>query len=245
MKDRIKDAFDHIKADSQLKESTKQFIFENSHMKETKSYHLMFYKPLIIFSIILFIAVGIGSYSWVNAPMSYISIDVNPSIELTLNRYNTVISVKAYNKEGENVIGDMTLKGKKYMEAINSIIDSKNIELYLNKKSQFLFAIASNNKQENDLKVEIENYLKNVKYDSQSIIVDMSTVTKAHDNGCSSGKYSAYLQLSQLDNSITIDECKHMSVSEIYSLIDQHKHGEHHESNHSHTSHNDHDKNHK
>lgn len=48
---------------------------------------------------------------------------------------------------------------------------------------------------------------------SESIYVDKEIVSEAHDHGCSLGKYYAYLQLSQYDDSVTVDDCRNMSMS--------------------------------
>ena len=52
------------------------------------------------------LAVSIGGYSYIQTPVSYVSIDVNPSVELTLNRVDRVISATAFNGDGEAVLED-------------------------------------------------------------------------------------------------------------------------------------------
>ena len=54
-----------------------------------------------------------AGYSWVQRPVSYVSIDVNPSIELALNRFDRVVYAAAYNLEGEEILNGLSLKGKK------------------------------------------------------------------------------------------------------------------------------------
>ena len=49
--------------------------------------------------------------------------------------------------------------------------------------------------------------------------------SNAHDNGLSVGKYSAYLQLLQYDESVTVDDCKNMSMAQIHNQIIEHEHG--------------------
>ncbi len=58
----------------------------------------------------LLLAIGITGYSWTKTPVSYISIDVNPSIELSLNRFGRVVSATAFNAEGRKILETLSLK---------------------------------------------------------------------------------------------------------------------------------------
>ena len=46
-----------------------------------------------------------------NTAVSTVSLDVNPSVSITLNREERVLAVEAKNEEGRRVIGDMDFKG--------------------------------------------------------------------------------------------------------------------------------------
>ncbi len=76
----------------------------------------------------LFLLMGMGGYAWIQLPVSYVSIDVDPSIELALNRFDKVISVAAYNDEGKRIIEKLSLKGKKYTEAIDLLVESEDMK---------------------------------------------------------------------------------------------------------------------
>ena len=76
----------------------------------------------------LFLLMGMGGYAWIQLPVSYVSIDVDPSIELALNRCDKVISVAAYNDEGKRIIEKLSLKGKKYTEAIDLLVESEDMK---------------------------------------------------------------------------------------------------------------------
>lgn len=71
--------------------------------------------------IMVIIAVNIVNY---NLVVSLIALDVNPSIEITANKSDKVLSVTALNIEAENVIGDMNLKNVDLNVAVNAIIGS-------------------------------------------------------------------------------------------------------------------------
>lgn len=48
------------------------------------------------------------------SPYAYLSIDVNPSLELTLNRFNRVLAVEAVNEDGAEIAGELDLKRVRY-----------------------------------------------------------------------------------------------------------------------------------
>ena len=63
---------------------------------------------------------GGGVWAWAS-PYAYVSLDVNPSVEYTLNRFDRVLSVKAVNDDGESLLERQELKnlsGKAIDDAI-------------------------------------------------------------------------------------------------------------------------------
>ena len=79
-----------------------------------------------------------------------------------------------------------------------------------------------------ELKTGVEECCSHIGHGSRSVSVDVNIASEAHDNGLSVGKYSAYLQLAQYDDSITIDNCRDMSMAQIHSQILEHEHGSGH-----------------
>ena len=232
---KIQDAFDNIKAEPQLVESTKQFLSEKRREKGEPSRRLAFPKALAAVCIALLLGIGIGGYgySWVQAPVSYVAIDVNPSMELALNRFDKVVSVKAYNREGEEILRDLSLRGKRYTDAIDLIMASKAMEAYLTEKAELVFTVAADSSRESELKSGVEGCAGHSGHNSQSFSVDMEAAAKAHDSGLSLGKYYAWLQLLQYDDTVTVDDCRDMSMAEIHGLISEHEHdGEYEEESH-------------
>lgn len=59
-----------------------------------------------------FIILSVGTWAYAS-PYLYISVDVNPSIEYTVNRFDRVLTVKAVNDDGEEMIDIIALKDLK------------------------------------------------------------------------------------------------------------------------------------
>ncbi|NLV74251.1 MAG: cell wall protein [Chloroflexi bacterium] len=77
-------------------------------------------------------AAGYFIYNRDNAVASTVSLDVNPSIEITANRKERVLAVRALNEEGRTVIGDMDLTGSSLDVTVNALIGSMVRNGYLN-----------------------------------------------------------------------------------------------------------------
>lgn len=232
MRNELKEAFDRIEADSRLKESTKQFLQKKGTGKSRWSFRPVVQRTLAAACILFFVVLGIGGYSWIQTPVSYVSIDVNPSIELALNRFDRVLSATAYNPEGEEILKNLSLKGKKYGAAIDALMESDVLKPYLTEDAELVLTVAAEKQREQSLLTEGEHCLRHAGYSSYSsygVSADMALVSAAHDNGLSLGKYYAYLQLLRYDETVTPDSCRDMSMSTIHELIDEHEHGGSHE----------------
>lgn len=219
MANKIKDALDHIQADSAQKESTKQFLSENRRKREHPFYRPVIWRVLAAVCLLFVLSAGTGGYFWLQMPVSYLSIDVNPSVEFALNRFDKVVSVTAYNIEGEEIVNGLYLKGKEYTEAIDLLMESDAMRVYLTDKQDIVFTLAADSSRESELESGVEGCSGHMGHGCRHVSADMEIVSEAHDNGLSLGKYNAYLQLRQYDDTVTIEECQNMSMSEIDQLI--------------------------
>lgn len=80
-------------------------------------------------------AVGAVSYARYNKPDSTVTLDVNPSIELCVNRKDRVLRVTPLNGDGEKVIGTMRLSNIDLDVAINALVGSMMKNGYLSEIS--------------------------------------------------------------------------------------------------------------
>ncbi|MBR3381570.1 MAG: PepSY domain-containing protein [Clostridia bacterium] len=67
-----------------------------------------------------------------NAAVASVMIDVNPSIELSVNRNDRVLEAAARNADGAEVLSDMDLTGSDVKVAVNAIVGSMLQKGYLN-----------------------------------------------------------------------------------------------------------------
>ena len=83
--------------------------------------------------------------------VTVVGLDVNPSIELSLNRRDRVVASKAVNEDGQSVIARQEIRGCKLEEAVDSVITVMTDEGYLKKdneeKSAVLVTVSSKKRE--------------------------------------------------------------------------------------------------
>ncbi len=218
----IHDAFDSIRADEELKGSTRQFLLEQRGGSGMHSHRPGISKMLVTVCILLLFVVGAGGYSWMQAPVSYVSIDVNPSVELALNRLDRVVGITAFNADGAALVDGLSLKGKKYTDAVNLIVDGTVMRAYLSDDAELVFTVAAPGMRSGKLQAGIAQCHSSGGHNCYSVSADIGLVSVAHEYGFSLGKYHAYLQLSAYDSTITVEDCREMSMAEIHQCIREH-----------------------
>lgn len=199
----------------------------------------------LIVSGILF---GQNIYRVYHTETSYISIDVNPSIELCLNKFDRVINVCAYNDDGQKVVDSLNIKNKPYKEAIEILLKNETFLNYLGDDADLTFTVVSD--KEEEIMTGIEQCSSHLKNSREIHCSNQETLHTAHEHNCSVGKYTAYQELAQYDETITIEDCKDMTMHEIHERIKECESGHHdqateynnasEEENLHHTEHHDH-----
>ena len=79
---------------------------------------------LALILIFVFGVIGANHYNSVYKVEATIEFDVNPSIEIEVNKKEEIIKVKALNEDGNIVLNDMNLKGVELNVGVNAIIGS-------------------------------------------------------------------------------------------------------------------------
>ena len=100
MNNKLKETCDKIHAEEELKEQTKVFIADKTK-NNTKLQKKLAYKKIVpAVACFLFLMICFSGYRLYFTQTSVISIDINPSFELNLNRFNRVIYINHYNDDG-------------------------------------------------------------------------------------------------------------------------------------------------
>lgn len=132
----------------------------------------------------LLVMSGGGYYVYQNGKTdSVIGIDVNPSIELSVNRKNKVLEVEALNNDAVEIIDNMNLKGVDLDIAVNAVIGSMVKHGYLDDMDNAILVTVSNDSISKadklrqlvvgDIQTTLqENQVEAVVYDQQAVKED-------------------------------------------------------------------------
>ena len=219
MNDRIKDAFEQIQAEEALKERTMAFVAGYTAGRAQRSWGYRRLVPLA--ACLLLVAVCLTGYWAYFVPTAAISIDVNPSLELGINRFDKVISVEGYNEEGQALADSLDVRFLDYTQAIDQILSSIQVSTLLSEDGAMAISVVSENESQcGRLLANIERCTEGHS-NTYCYSADPQDVEDAHALGLSFGKYQAYLDLLALDPTVTPEEVQGMTMREIWDLIDR------------------------
>jgi len=103
----------------------------------------------------LFMVSGISAYAYLS-PYSYVSLDVNPSIEYSINRFDRVLSVTGVNDDGTQIIKEINLenlKNKTIKDAISLTVETLSNEGYFDSGEGNIVIATSSKSKNNELKL--------------------------------------------------------------------------------------------
>ena len=216
MNERIWNAFDEIHAEEELKRNTKAFLEEMR--KEKKPERRGMYKWIPIMVCFFLMLTGFGGYRIYFTEASVISVDINPSLELNLNTFDRVISVKGYSEDGKDLVKEADVKHMDYKKALEEIIYTKCVRECLNNDELLLITVAGKNEEKNtEMLKNIEDFLPENE-NMQCTGAGREEIENAHKAGLSVGKYRAFLELKAQNPEITPEEVQGLTMRQIRDL---------------------------
>lgn len=165
-------------------------------------------------------AVGVGGYAWAQAPCAYVAIDVNPSIELGINRLGNVASVRAYNEDGERLLQALDLDGLAYADAMAAL--EERLRGYLADGATVEMTVVCDDERR---AAELEQVGVGCLSASGSGSVHCSHASSeehhaAESAGMGLGKYRLYLELVDAGVDISPEEASAMTMRELRALLE-------------------------
>lgn len=203
MTERIKSAFDTIHADEELKQRTRDYLTRTVYGKKRQAAPVRRALPALAACLLLVLCLG-GSYLYFT-PTAYISVDINPSLELGVNRFDRVVSVEPYNEDGRVLAEALDLKYLDYRDALEQITTDSEMEGYLQDGVLSLTVAGESEAQCGEIYQAMEAcaFAGGI-FDVTSAIPRLWR--EAHSHGMSVGKYQAYLILREFDPDVTAEE---------------------------------------
>lgn len=89
--------------------------------------------PALAAAMLSFILLGSGFYTYYT-PVAAITIDINPSVELQVNRWNRIIKASPLNDDGKTILSNINLTNKSPEEGLQIIVDQAEKNNFINEE---------------------------------------------------------------------------------------------------------------
>ncbi|MQL53688.1 anti-sigma factor domain-containing protein [Desulfofundulus thermobenzoicus] len=170
---------------------------------------------------LIFLGSGLLYYGWTTRAMAYVSMDINPSVELTLNRREYVCAARGLNPSGEQLLAGTGLLGRPLEEAINTLVARAVQSKYLlpDKNNVVLTAVTAENGQAVPPAEKVYRFiassLQSVGVGAE-VVVETTTPEmrrQAQKAGLSTGRYLLHVEAVKKGLDIGLEELKKESMT--------------------------------
>lgn len=234
---------DQIKADDVLKDRAKiyagaglaneAFCKEDLGSKnhEYKRTHFARRRIMaVVFTLIALSIITTGGYALYNYPANYVSLDINPSVELATNVFDVVIKAEAVNEDAKTIVTNGKLKRAPIKEYLEAFISESAERGYFSDDGSTVVVVAAISKSEAkalQLQEESEHAIQNaLKTSHKDAIIyadcmDFGVRAKARELGVTSGKYKLLEILRELDAELSIMQYRSADIRDIILLANE------------------------
>ncbi|MDR1960942.1 MAG: 1,4-alpha-glucan branching protein [Gracilibacteraceae bacterium] len=230
---KIKSAFESIQAEDALKANTLRFLqaeIQKAPIPKKRPARLKIAFMSAAFAALLFF--GGFSYNSYFTTTAFLDFDVNPSIEISVNRFGRVIEAYAYNSEGRQILSEIRLQHKTYQDATRLIVDAVVADGYLRDDAMISVTLqTAESDKESQILADVESNVRlavsehHITPQSEVFAVSAEVRNEAYGQDISPAKYLAILELQKVAPAATVDSCRDHTIGEIRALTQEHHDG--------------------
>ena len=199
-------------------------------MQEKKKRHIARYFAIMAAALVLFTAgwEGLLLYQSNLAVASVITLDVNPSIEIHVNKKEKVLDVVALNKDAEIVLEDMDFSGSGIDVTVNALIGSMLRHGYLGEAADSILVTVDNTdataakKLEKELLLEVNKVLEEAKVSGevigQTVDADKEAAKIAEQYGITEGKAKLIVEIMKDQPSYKVEDLVSKTITELNAI---------------------------
>jgi len=232
--DSFTDYIGKVKADTELKENTQTYIrnalAQKSNSEAKNQFNATGVKRRLpkkivasAFCVMALAMISISGYAYYT-PVNYVSLDINPSVELGLNMFDTVVSVEGINYAGQNLIKGQHLTYMSVSEAIQALISEAGDQNFIAENGSTVIAITLETKNDETIASLQSDCEKSVQLaldamDLDAVIYNDYAGLEIHEDaqklGVSPGKLNLIRFMQELNPEITIDQYQDAMMTDI------------------------------
>ncbi|MEA5058486.1 MAG: hypothetical protein VB049_00385 [Candidatus Pelethousia sp.] len=168
---------------------------------------------------------GIKAYL---TPVSYLSVDINPSVELGINAFGQVVSAEGYNTDGRAILNGIKVTGMRVKKAVNTVIAAAASNGFIDDDGSttiLLTAETDNDNMAAELNGEAETGAQEALAENgKSAAIHKENVALARRDeaktlGITPGKLNLIEKLQAVDPTATVEQYKEAKVKDIMKAI--------------------------
>lgn len=184
-----------------------------------------------LLSLVLVVMAIVGVVGNVNqtAQASTVSLDVNPSVEIILNRNNRVVKVNPLNDDGKAIVSDMDFNGCQLKVAVNALIGSMIRNGYLSAEANSVLVSVDSSKNAyqsiaeavaNEITLTLGQMSIDASVVSQWIKSDDQIAAIAKENNVSLGKAQLIYKIST-QSDYTVAQLVELPINDLSVLLSE------------------------
>lgn len=150
-------------------------------------------------------------------PVAYVGIDVNPSVELTLNRFDIVVGTHALNDDGQRALDKAPCMWRPFDNAARDLDGA--MRAIADENAVVEVSIDCDNESRYAALAAQSNDCFGCNGEAHCDRTNAEERQAAHDSGMGVAKYRAYQALQEAGVDISAEECASMSMRELRDLL--------------------------
>ena len=184
-----------------------------------------------LLALIIGIGFGAGAYKVNHTVVSTVSLDVNPSIELRVNRHERVLEARALNEDARAVLDGMDLEGSDLNVAVNAVIGAMVRNGYISEAANSILISVDSDDNANakalqeKLTLEVSKLLDTQDFNgavlSQTVEKESELKLKAEKYGITVGKAQLIEKILKKDTQYSFGSLAGLTVHQLNLLVDR------------------------
>ncbi|MBM6816355.1 hypothetical protein H6A23_04135 [Olsenella uli] len=170
--------------------------------------------------VVAVVGVGLLGLAFVT-PSAYVDIDVNPSIELAVNRFDRVVGARGLNEDGRDVLAATDVTWMGYEQAVAELAEGMEAAGYLGLGSTVSVTVSC----DDDAQYGALEDASHRCLGASAAEVSCSHASEeerhaAHEEGLGVGKWRVWRELVDAGSDLTAEDAAGMSVRELTELLE-------------------------
>ena len=184
--------------------------------------------PLTAAFLLVLTATLTGAHMY-NTEFDTVYLDINPSAELSVNRFARIIEVRYLNADAERCFGDVALKNRNVEAGLDAILGELDADGYLENGDLYIGVSGKNEKQAEKFLEKLETHAKATQAEKgYSMAVHGEKITAeqkqaAKENGMSPNKYKMIEEIIGGDDTVDVNDLRDLNMKELRELLGEQK----------------------